>query len=155
MTTILPLFVLGVVLLALDLFVPGVLLSIGGVIAFLIATAEAFRVYGMIGGLEAFGCGIVLLAAALWLEYGLLPKTSFGKRFFHRTAVDATSQPSEATLAAFAGREAETLTPLMPTGQIEILGRRYEARSLDGHVPKGAKVKIVGAQNFSVTVTKL
>ena len=38
MTMILSLFVLGVVLLALDLFVPGILLSVGGVIAFLIAT---------------------------------------------------------------------------------------------------------------------
>ena len=43
----------------------------------------------------------------------------------------------------------------MPSGQVEIDGRRYEAQSLDGHVAKGARLKITGLQNFSLTVTKL
>jgi membrane-bound ClpP family serine protease len=47
------------------------------------------------------------------------------------------------------------LTPLMPSGQIEIGGKRYEALSLDGHVAKGARLKVTGAQNFSLTVSKL
>lgn len=153
MTTILLLFVLGIVLLFMDLFVPGVILSIGGTLVFLAATAEAFQAYGMVGGLEAFAVGAVLLTAALWFEYGYLPKTRFGKRFFLHAAVEGTSQPA-ADSATLTGRECVALTPLVPTGQVEIDGKRYEALSLDGHADRGTRLKVTGAQNFSLTVTK-
>lgn len=156
MTTILLLFVLGIVLLFLDLFVPGIVLSVLGTLAFLAGTRVAFRDYGAISGLEAFAVGLALLALALYIEYGLLPKTRFGKKFFLHAAVEGTSQSTApAEIAALAGRECVALTPLMPSGQVEIDGRRYEAQSLDGHVARGARLKITGMQNFSLTVTKL
>ena len=36
--------------------------------------------------------GMALLALALYIEYGLLPKTRFGKKFFLHAAVEGTSQ---------------------------------------------------------------
>jgi membrane-bound ClpP family serine protease len=154
MTTILLLFVLGIVLLALDLFVPGVILSIAGVFAFLGGTTLAFQEFGIGGGLATFAVGAVVLAIMLYIEYGLLPKTRFGKRFFLDAHVKGASQPASDT-ATLTGRECIALTPLVPTGQVEIDGRRYEALSLDGHADRGARLKITGAQNFSLTVTKL
>ncbi len=155
MTTILLLFVLGTVLLVLDLFVPGPIMSMIGVAVLLAGTSHAFSLYGVVGGLEAFGVGAVLLGLALYVEYGLLPKTAFGKRFFLHASVVGTSQTPVADTSSLAGRECIALTPLMPTGQVEIDGRRHEALSLDGHVERGARLKITGAQNFSLTVTKL
>lgn len=154
MTTILLLFVLGIVLLALDLFMPGVILSILGTLAMLGGTARAFREFGMSGGLVAFGIGMVLLGVALYIEYGVLPKTRFGKRFFLNNAIEGASQPA-AEAATLTGRQGVVITPLVPTGQIEIDGRRHEAQSLDGRLPKGAHVVVTGAQNFSLTVKKL
>jgi membrane-bound serine protease (ClpP class) len=154
MTIILLLFVLGIVLLALDLFLPGVILSVFGTIALLAGTARAFREFGMGGGLLAFAIGMVLLAIALYIEYGILPKTRFGKRFFLHNAIEGASQPA-AEAAALTGREGLVVTPLVPTGQIEIDGRRHEAQSLDGRLPAGARVVVTGAQNFSLTVKKL
>ena len=155
MTTILLLFVLGIVLLVLDLFVPGIILSVFGTLALLAGTARAFGQFGMSGGLLAFAIGMTLLAIALYVEYGLLPKTRYGKKFFLHAAVEGTSQVPAAETAALTGRECVAITPLMPSGQVEIDGRRYEAQSLDGHVAKGARLKITGLQNFSLTVTKL
>jgi len=156
MTTILLLFVLGIVLLVLDLFVPGIILSVFGTLAFLAGTRQAFVQFGMGGGLLAFAIGMALLALALYVEYGVLPKTRFGKKFFLHAAVEGTSQSTPpAEIAALTGRECVALTPLMPTGQVEIDGRRHEALSLDGHVAKGARLKVTGAQNFSLTVSKL
>jgi membrane-bound serine protease (ClpP class) len=154
MEIILLLFVLGIVLLFLDLFVPGIILSFFGTMAFLAGTARAFREFGMGGGLLAFGIGMVLLGIALYIEYGVLPKTRFGKKFFLHSAVSGTSQPA-AEAATLTGREGVVVTPLVPTGQIEIDGRRHEAQSLDGRLPAGTRVKVTGAQNFSLTVTKL
>ncbi len=155
MTTILLLFVLGIVLLALDLFMPGVVLSALGTIAMLVATASAFSHYGTSGGLLAFAIGAVLLTVALYIEYGILPKTRFGKRFFLHAEVHGTSQAKTSDLAVLAGKEGVALTPLKPTGQVEIEGQRYEGLSLDGHLGRGDRIKVTGAQNFSLTVTKL
>ncbi len=154
MATIILLFVFGIVLLVLDLFVPGIILSVGGLLAFLGATKQAFDVYGAGGGLLTFAIGMTLLVLALYIEYGLMPKTRFGKKFFLHTAEHGASQ-AETAVATLVGKEAVALTPLMPTGQVEIEGQRYEARTLDGHAEKGARLKVVGAQNFSLTVTKL
>ena len=155
MTTILLFFVLGIVLLVLDLFMPGVVLSLLGVLAILAGTASAFNQFGVGGGLLAFGSGAVLLTVALYIEYAVLPKTRWGKKFFLHAAIEGTSQAPAAETAVLTGREAVALTPLMPSGQIEIDGKRYEALSLDGHVAKGARLKVTGAQNFSLTVSKL
>jgi len=155
MTIILLLFILGTVLLALDLFVPGAIMSIGGVAVMLVGVSQAFARYGVGGGLGAFAAGAALLGIALYVEYWLLPKTSFGKRFFLHAAVAGTSQAPADAASALVGRECVAMTPLVPTGQVEIDGRRYEALSLDGHVERGARVKVTGAQNFSLNVTKL
>ncbi len=155
MTTILLLFIFGIVLLVLDLFVPGIILSTAGTLAFLAGTARAFTEYGIGGGLLAFAIGAVLLTVALYIEYWVLPKTRIGKKFFLHAAVDGTSQAPLAQSSALSGREAMALTPLMPSGQIEIDGQRYEALSLDGHVAVGTRLKVTGQQNFSLTVTKL
>ncbi|RFC48187.1 MAG: membrane-bound serine protease (ClpP class) [Verrucomicrobia bacterium] len=155
MTTILLLFIFGIVLLVLDLFVPGIILSTAGTLAFLAGTARAFTEYGIGGGLLAFAIGAVLLTVALYIEYWVLPKTRIGKKFFLHAAVDGTSQAPLAQSSALSGREALALTPLMPSGQIEIDGQRYEALSLDGHVATGARLRVTGQQNFSLTVTKL
>jgi membrane protein implicated in regulation of membrane protease activity len=154
MTIIFLLFVLGIVLLVLDLFVPGIILSVAGAFAFLAATAQAFSEHGVAGGLEAFAAGAALLAIMLYIEYGLLPKTRFGQRFFLHASVHGVSQP-KSDVEALKGRECVALTPLVPTGQVEIDGRRYEARSLDGQADRGARLRVTGTQNFSLTVTKI
>jgi membrane-bound ClpP family serine protease len=155
MTTIVLLFVLGIIVLVCDLFVPGVILTIIGAIVMLVGTARAFDLYGVSGGLLAFAIGMVLLGLALYFEYGVLPKTRLGRKFFLHAAIDGTSQAPAAETASLIGRECVALTPLMPTGQVEIDGSRREALSLDGHVAKGARLRITGSQNFSLTVTKL
>ncbi len=155
MSTILLLFILGIVMLALDLFMPGIVLSVFGTLAMLAGTALAFSLHGVAGGLLAFAIGAALLSLALYIEYGLLPKTKFGRKFFLHAEVHGTSSAKSSDLAELAGREAVALTPLMPSGQVEVDGRRYEAQSLDGHVARGARLKVTGAQNFSLTVTKI
>ncbi len=153
MESILLLFVLGIVLLVLDLFTPGIILALGGVLAFLAATWQAFQQFGVGDGLLAFFIGAALLVTALYIEYVILPKTRVGKRFFLHTPEHGASLAT--TAAALAGREGVALTTLKPTGQIELDGHRHEARSLDGQIERGTRVKVVGAENFSLTVTKL
>lgn len=50
------------------------------------------------------------------------------------------------------GVEGVAVTPLLPTGQVEIGGRRYEARLEIGHAERGAAVRVVRRGEFVLEV---
>jgi membrane-bound ClpP family serine protease len=74
---------------------------------------------------------------------------------FLESAIKARSQPPPAEPSTIIGREGEALTTLAPTGFVLIGGKKYEAASQSGLMPKGAPVKVVGADNFRLIVSKL
>jgi membrane-bound serine protease (ClpP class) len=105
------------------------------------------------GGGRAGLAGAALLGLALYAEFGLLPKTRLGKRFFLHDAIGATSQPPVAD-PAVVGKLCEAVTTLAPSGYVLLDGRRYEAVSRSGHVAAGTTLRVVAVDNFHLTVTK-
>ena len=93
MSGIVLLFALGIVLLTLEVVVPGGVLGVLGGLAMLGGCALAFLEFGPSGGgiaiLTALGC----LGLGLFIEFRVLPKTRYGKKFFLNQSVDAMSQP--------------------------------------------------------------
>lgn len=154
MTAIILLFLLGTVLLVFEVFMPSSILGILGGVAMLWGCIVAFLHYGALGGGLAVLAGLALLGLALYAEFGLLPKTRLGKRFFLHAAIGATSQPPLAEADAVVGKLCEAVTTLAPSGYVLLDGRRYEAFSQSGHVAKGTTLKIVAVDNFRLTVTK-
>ncbi len=154
MNAIVVLFVVGFVLLAFEVFVPGAILGIIGGLALLGGVVLAFLEYGSTGGCTALAVGAALGALMLFVEFWLLPRTPWGKRMFLHAAVEGTSQPPPAESAAVMGRTGEAVTPLSPSGHVLIDGRRYEAFSRSGLVAKGAQVQVVGLDNFRLIVSK-
>lgn len=154
MNVILVLFVVGFVLLGFEVFVPGAILGIFGGLAILGGVILAFLEYGSTGGWTALGAGAALGVLMLLVEFWLLPRTAWGKRMFLNAAIDGTSQPPPAEAAVIVGRAGEALTPLSPSGHVLIDGRRYEAFSRSGLLPKGAEVRVVGLDNFRLIVSK-
>lgn len=53
---------------------------------------------------------------------------------------------------ALLGREATAVTPLFPSGQVEIDGRRYEARAAMGSIAAGARVTVARVTEFGLIV---
>jgi membrane-bound ClpP family serine protease len=154
MTAILLLFLLGLVFLAFEVFVPGAVLGIMGGLAMLGGCVLAFNLYGPGGGLLATLVALVILAITLYVELVLLPKTRFGKKMLVQATVEGTSQPALAA-PSVVGKTAITLTPLTPTGLVEIEGKRFEAFCRSGHAGKGESLQVVGLDNFRLIVTKL
>ena len=154
LSIIIGLFVLGVVLIFFELIVPGGILGMLGALAMLGGTVLAFMEYGAGGGLLTFFIFAVLTVACLVIELKWLPRTRIGGRFFLKGAVAGTSHqpPAQDDLI---GKECETLTTLSPTGLVSVEGKQYEAFSQSGLVNRGARMKVVGVDNFRVTVTKL
>lgn len=154
MNAIIVLFVVGFVLLAFEVIVPGAILGIIGGLAILGGVILAFMEYGSTGGWTALGVGAGGGMLMLAVEFWLLPRTPWGKRMFLRAAIDGTSQPAPAEASNVMGRAGEALTPLSPSGHVLIDGRRYEAFSRSGLLPKGAEVRVVGLDNFRLIVSK-
>jgi membrane-bound ClpP family serine protease len=154
MTAIILLFLLGTVLLVFEVFMPSSILGILGGLAMLGGCIVAFMDYGMGGGSLAVVVGLAILSVALYVEFGLLPKTRLGKRFFLHDSIGATSQPPLAEAAAVVGKLCEAVTTLAPTGYVLLDGRRYEAFSQSGQVARGTTLKVIAVDNFRLTVTK-
>jgi membrane-bound ClpP family serine protease len=154
MNAILILFLLGVVLLAGEVFVPGAILGILGAVAMLAGCVLSFVQLGTGGGMIATVVALALLALTLYVELIWLPKTRFGRKLIVQATVDATSQPPLADKDTVIGKTAEAMTALVPSGHVLLEGRRYEAFSQSGHVAKGATLRVVGLDNFRLIVTK-
>lgn len=154
MNAVILLFLVGVLLLAGEVFVPGAILGIIGAVCMLIGCVVSFVQFGTMGGLLATGIAVAILGLALYLELVWLPKTRLGKNMVVQATVQATSQPPLAELNAVVGKPAEAVTTLAPSGYVVVEGRRYEAYSQSGLIAKGAALRVVGLDNFRLIVTK-
>lgn len=154
MNAILILFLLGVLLLAGEVFVPGAVLGIIGGLCMAAGCVISFLELGSGGGTAATVLALALLGLTLYVELVWLPKTRFGKRLIVQSTVGATSQPPLADKENVVGKIAEAATPLVPSGYVLVEGRRYEAYSRSGHAAKGARLRVVGLDNFRLIVTQ-
>ncbi len=55
--------------------------------------------------------------------------------------------------AELVGSEAQTVSDLRPQGTVEILGKRYPARSLSGFITTGTRVSVSRSESGSLIVT--
>jgi membrane-bound ClpP family serine protease len=153
MNAIVILFLVGVVLLAAEVFMPGAILGILGGLALLAGVSIAFVQHGADGGLLALAVAAGLLGLAFFCEFYVLPRTALGKRLFLRASVDGVSQPAPGP-DDLVGRVGEADTLLSPSGYVRVDGRRFEAFCRSGQAPKGASVRIVGVDTFRLIVTQ-
>lgn len=104
----------------------------------------------------AAGLVIAAVLIAVFLRY--MPKSWFWDRIVLTGEVTGAAQiaglaPEAAeTLTALVGKRGFVVTPLRPFGQVEIDGRRYEARHALGTVERGASVVVRGHTDFSLEV---
>jgi membrane-bound serine protease (ClpP class) len=154
MNAVLLLFLLGVLLLAGEVFTPGAVLGILGGCAMVGGCVISFQQFGAGGGVLATVIACALLALTLYLELVWLPRSRFGKKLIVQSASDAISQPPLADLEAVIGKTAEAVTTLAPSGYVTVDGRRYEAFCQSGHVARGAMLRVTGLDNFRLIVSK-
>jgi membrane-bound ClpP family serine protease len=154
MILVITLFVAGIILLAVEVVVPGGILGIAGGILVLLGVTVAFFRFGVQGGAIASGAAVVLGAIVLFLEFVLLPKSRIAKALSMTGTVAGRSQPPIADRTSVLGRHVTAVTQLAPSGYVELEGRRYEAFTRSGLVQRGERLEIVDVDNFRLIVTK-
>jgi len=154
MTLIILLFALGILLLAVEVIVPGAILgSIGGLMMFG-GCVMAFMEYGTGGGIIAVSVALALAGLAFYLEFRVLPRTRVGRRAFLTSEVTGVSAAFGQEARELVGKSAEALTMLSPSGYIRVDGQRYEAFCQSGQAPAGAVLEVIGADNFRLIVSQ-
>ena len=154
MTLIVLLFVIGILLLAAEVLVPGGIIgSVGGILMF-IGCLLAFIDYGVGGGLVAVVAALLLGLAAFYLELRVLPRTKFGRRAFLTAEVKGVSAAFGSEAKNLVGMPAAALTLLSPSGYVLVAGRRYEAFCQSGQAPIGAALEVIGADSFRLIVSQ-
>ena len=154
MTLVIVLFVLGVILLALEIVVPGGILGAVGGAMMLGGVVAAFARFGSSVGIVATIAALVLLGVTIYLEFVWLPRSRFVGRLALGTAIDSVSQPPLAKESAVIGRSAVALSTLAPTGFVRVDGQRYEASCRSGYAAAGETLTVVGLDAFRLIVTK-
>ncbi len=154
MSLVIVLFALGVILLALEIVVPGAVLGSVGALLMLGGVVAAFLKLGATGGMVATIVALLLLGATFYLEMVWLPKSRLAKSLSADATVDGVSQPPLAQEAEVIGCDALAVSTLAPTGYVNVNGRRYEASCRSGYAAAGETLKVVGLDAFRLIVTK-
>ena len=154
MDVIVTLFIVGVILIAVEVFVPGGIIGVIGVTALVGGIIVAYFEYGSGGALMAGLAAGGLVMIALVIEFAVLPKTPLGKRLFLRKKIKGATEYSHAGNLE-TGVEGKAATALAPTGLVLIAGKKYEAASRSGFIEKNETVKVVEKDNFRLIVSKL
>lgn len=163
------LFVVGLLLVILELlFFPGVtVVAAGGLLCMLSALVWAMADLwpgqpitvawsgdAFVAPLQNLGLGLAIAAGMAYLLMRFLPPGWL----WGRLAVTGAVQGTGATLAEIEARESlvgldgVAATGLFPSGQVEINGRRYEARVEVGTLLPGAHVRVVRRAGFNLVV---
>jgi len=163
------LFVVGVILIILEIFVipgfglPGIL----GIIFIVCGLAFSmvandwlnFRIAapGMLMQSFLVVTFAMLIAVVLMVVFG---KSMLQSRAFKRLVLQDEQRSVEGYTSSrqyvdLVGREAIARTVLRPSGKIEIDGKRYDAVALDGYVDFGERVYVEKHENYNLFVRKI
>jgi membrane-bound serine protease (ClpP class) len=104
------------------------------------------------------GLGLVIAVVVAVAIARFLPRAWLWDRLVINATVASVAQKasggSEVETASLVGRRGLVMTALRPAGQIEINGRRYEAKVAIGVIDPGVAVVVTGREDFALTVER-
>jgi membrane-bound serine protease (ClpP class) len=150
MIWIVSLILAGFVLILAEIFLPGLIAGILGCMFLLGALFAAGTHYGTQGVLWTLGVELLLgfVFFVLWMKY--FPKSRWGRAFsLPETEIQRSSKVDTSGLL---GKNGLSLTPLRPSGVVQIDGRRHDALTEGLHVAQGTEVTVVKINGAVIVV---
>ena len=150
LSTIAGLGATGILLLFLEMFLPGLIAGIVGSAFLIIAVGMSYSHYGATGGNIALIIALAATSALWWWWANHFQNTRFGRSMtLHTSHTGSTATPG---LAALIGQTGTTLTPLRPGGTVSIGGKKVDALSDGEFIETGTTIRVTSAQSSSITV---
>lgn len=153
MTTMILIIAAGVIMISLEVFLPGGILGILGII---VAGLGLWMVHDEYGGgvtLWASLATVLVLLLILAIELTILRRTRAGNSLLLRSAQEGRTTTRE-TIGQLIGEDGTALTVLAPSGSVRVKGEIYEAVSQDGYIARGEAVSVVSQANFRIVVKR-
>lgn len=144
--------VVGFLLLATEVCVPGLILGMLGLLSLIIAAGIAYTAYGaMTGSLVLAGLGLVtIIGFIVWMI--IFPNTPIGRRIMLRRNLDPGEGNKRAPAADVIGRQGIALTPLRPAGTALIEGRRMDVVAENAFITKDSPIVVVLQEGLRIVV---
>jgi membrane-bound serine protease (ClpP class) len=147
------LLLVGLLLLGLEIVVPGGVLGVFGGVALLAAIFVGFAAFPGTWGLIS-AAGIIFLAGltiAIWIKY--FPRTRMGRIL--TLSADTKTYKAAATHPELLGQEGVALTTLRPAGIADIGGERVDVVAEGNWIEDGAPIKVIDVEGTRVTVREM
>ncbi|MFH0953489.1 MAG: NfeD family protein [Verrucomicrobiota bacterium] len=149
------LVIVGLFLIGAEIFLPGGVIGVLGVMALAGAMIVGFSpaVFGLQGGLLSALIIVVLvgLCIAAWVKY--FPKTSMGRRM--TLEKDGKTFKAASEVESLIGKEGVALSILRPSGIAKIDGRRVDVVADGTWIESGKRIKVMGVSGPRVLVREI
>lgn len=151
MTLIIVLLVLGVILILLETFLPGLITGILGFLCWVAAVILSYRDFGLQTGNLVLGGVLVglIIGVLCWLKF--FPESRIARRFISQRTVGelGVSKPELVNCTGV------TITQLRPSGTAFINGKRVDVVTEGGLIEQGASIKVVAVEGLRVVVREV
>lgn len=156
-STLIVLFVLGILLLMLEAVIPGGIVGAVGGCMLLLSTILAFIYHDTLMGLYFLGASLFGSTLSLCITYYLLAKTDLGNWMVHKPDTSPQKQTGtrSSELGHLVGKTGETTTDLSPGGWAEFDGERHEVVSDGFMIDKGQKIRVLEVEGNQIRVEEV
>lgn len=141
---------LGYILLFAELFLPGGIVGIFGLLAVIYGCYLAFGLGGLWGS-----AAIVLSIVVTGLAVHLFFRSRLGKRLVLNDDEPKTWKAQEDDLEVLVGKEGTTLSSLRPAGLADLDGRRIDVVTDGQYVERDRPVRVIQVEGNRVVVAEL
>jgi membrane-bound serine protease (ClpP class) len=148
------LLIIGLLMVCLEVFIPGGIVGTLGAFALIASIILAFVNLGTTFGLYWLSGVMVITLFGLFLSVRYLPRSPAGKRLFLSSSEKGYSA-SEGGLTDLLGKTGLALTNLRPAGMVDIDGKRVDVVTGGEFVDKGTEVKIIRVEGNRVVVEEM
>lgn len=144
------LFVAGFLLIAAEVFVPGLIVGTLGFLCLAASVGLVFYHHGVLAGsLAALVVGSLSIGGLIiWLN--IFPRTFIGRRF----VLGNRQHPVVPRDANLVGEHGVVLTALRPAGTARIAGKRVDVTAVGEFLEEGAPVTVVAVDGLRVAVRR-
>ncbi len=145
---------IGFGLLMLEAFMPGFgVAGISGIVLEIIAVYSAWASHGPVFALILTAVIILVVGFAVFLSYRSAMKGRLSRsNLILKDEEKESGEAAAASLLKYQDQEGVAVSALRPGGTVEIGGVRVNAHSSGDLIPRGAKVRVTGAEGDHVTV---
>lgn len=145
------LLVIGLLMVSVEIFIPGGIVGVLGGFCLVGSIVMAFAERGSTFGFYWTAGVVVLTLLALFLAIKFLPRSPAGKRLFLGSS-EAGFSAGEEGLEGWVGKKGMALTTLRPAGMIDIEGKRVDVVTGGEYLSRGTPVEVTQVDGNRVVV---